>query len=96
MSELGVYVLGILCQQASVPAFRLNSSRALITLLLLFTFLIYQYYCTFIVASLITDPPKTIKSVTDLIDSGLEIGSADEIYTKSLFYVCIIKMFLYL
>lgn len=52
----------------------LLSSRVLITTMLMFSILIFQFYSSFIVGSLLTEAPKNIKTVKQLLDSRFEFG----------------------
>lgn len=56
----------------------LISSRILTSTILLFSLCIYQFYSSFIVGSLLTEPPKTIKTIKQLLHSKLEIA-VDEV-----------------
>lgn len=72
-------------QQFSGDLPRLNASRIILTAVMLLSFICYQYYNTFIVASLIIEQPKTIKTLTDLIKSGLDMGTTTAVYNRDLF-----------
>ncbi|XP_037041261.1 ionotropic receptor 75a-like [Bradysia coprophila] len=52
----------------------LISSRIVITTMLLFSVLIYQFYSSFIVGSLLTEAPKNIKTVKQLLNSHFDFG----------------------
>lgn len=52
----------------------LISSRILITTMLMFSVLIFQFYSSFIVGSLLTEPPKYIKTVKQLLNSQFKFG----------------------
>lgn len=52
----------------------LLSSRVLITTMLIFSVLIFQFYSSFIVGSLLTEAPKNIKTVKQLLNSRFEFG----------------------
>lgn len=81
-----LWLAGYFCQQYATHLPNLNSSRMLVLTLVLMSFLLYQYYCTFIIGSLIVESPKTIKTLKDLVESGLEIGTTRAVYTRDLFY----------
>lgn len=51
---------------------------------ILMAYISYQYYSTFIIASLITEAPKTIKTFDDLASSDLEFGTTKAVYVKDL------------
>ncbi|XP_055701715.1 glutamate receptor ionotropic, delta-2-like [Phlebotomus papatasi] len=80
---LGIF--GAFFQQGLEARIPTTSARILFALCLVFSFLCYQYYSTFIVASLITDPPKTIRTVEHLAASKLRIGAIDAPYNDDLF-----------
>lgn len=82
---ISLWFLGTLFQQYGSEWPSLNSSRFLLLSVVLMAYLSFQYYCTFIIGSLITESPKTIKTLDDLINSGLEIGTTRAVYTKDLF-----------
>ncbi|XP_055685667.1 uncharacterized protein LOC129791532 [Lutzomyia longipalpis] len=54
-------------------------------ILVLFAFFTFQYYSASIVGSLLMEKPKTIKTLRNLIDSNLELGAEDILYTRDFF-----------
>lgn len=52
----------------------LTSSRVLTISMLLFSVLMFQFYSSFIVGSLLTDAPKNIKTVKQLLNSPFKFG----------------------
>lgn len=52
----------------------LISCRVLVTTILIFSLLIFQFYSSFIVGSLLTVAPKNIKTVKQLLNSRFEFG----------------------
>lgn len=50
----------------------LMSSRILMTTVLIFSVVTFQFYSSFIVASLLTEAPKTIKTIQQLLNSELD------------------------
>ncbi|GAB0088441.1 hypothetical protein DMENIID0001_028580 [Sergentomyia squamirostris] len=82
---LGIF--GTFFQQSISKEIHSISGRILLITGLVFSFLCYQFYSSFIVASLITDPPKTIRTVEDLANSKLRIGAIDFISNDGLFNV---------
>lgn len=83
---VSLWLFGYAFQQYAGHLPKLNSSRVLIVSLIFMSYVSYQYYCTFIIGSLITESPKTIKTLDDLIDSGLQIGTTRAVYTRDLFF----------
>lgn len=61
------------------------SSRVLALTSLVFSLFIYQFYGSFIVGALLTEPPRTIKTMHQLYDSKLDVASDDVAYTKDIF-----------
>lgn len=52
----------------------LLSCRVLTISMLMFSLLIFQFYSSFIVGSLLTEAPKNIKTVKQLLNSRFEFG----------------------
>lgn len=80
-----LWIFGYVCQQYAAPLPSHNSARTTIISLVFLAYIAYQYYCTFIIGSLITETAKTIKTVQDVVDSGLEIGVTKAPYNRDLF-----------
>lgn len=80
-------IFGLFCQQNSVPFHERNSTRIVVSFTIFFSFIFYQYYSTYIVASLITESPKSIKTLDDLLNSNLELGTTKAAYNRDLFMV---------
>ncbi|XP_044735722.1 ionotropic receptor 75a-like [Chrysoperla carnea] len=74
---------GAILQQGIESTPRLFSGRVIVYILLLFSVLLYQFYSASIVSSLLMEPPKTIKTLKDLLDSSLEVGINNEPYIIS-------------
>jgi hypothetical protein len=55
--------LGILCQQGFMENFHRSSTRLTLLIFIFFSQIIYQFYSSFIVGSLLTMPPKTINNL---------------------------------
>lgn len=75
----------ILCQQGFIENFSKVSSRMILLVSILFSLLVYQFYSSFIVSSLLTDSPKTIKNLRQLIDSDLKVGLENISYAIDFF-----------
>lgn len=52
---------------------------------LLFSILLFQFYSSFIVGSLLTASPKTIRTIQQLLDSRLECGIDEVSYIRDIF-----------
>lgn len=77
--------IGILSQQGFIENLKKNSTRVILYISILFSLIIYQYYSSFIVSSLLTDAPKTINTLRQLIDSDLKVGIEDITYNWDFF-----------
>lgn len=64
----------------------LTSSRILTIAVLTFSILIYQYYSSFIVGSILTETPKNIKTIKQLMNSHLAFGQDEVPYVIDNFY----------
>ncbi|XP_058448605.1 ionotropic receptor 75a-like [Malaya genurostris] len=73
-------ILGFICQQGYDDQPSKISSKLIAFVMLLFSSLIYQFYGTFIVGSLLTPPPKNLKTVHQLIDSNIQVAVEDLFY----------------
>ena len=80
-----VMTVGTLCQQGLIENFRKLSMRFILLTLLGFSLIIYQFYSSFIVGSLLTKSPKTLNTLRQLIDSNLEVGIEDISYNHFFF-----------
>ncbi|KAF5282553.1 hypothetical protein FQA39_LY04960 [Lamprigera yunnana] len=79
-SFLIIYNIGELCQQGFSYIPVLASGRITVLTVLVFFFLIYQFYSASIVAFLLLPPRKTIKTLTDLLRSSLGAGIENILY----------------
>jgi ionotropic glutamate receptor len=52
---------------------------------IIFSIIIFQFYSSYIVGSLLTKPQKTINSIKDLINSNLKVGIEDISYNRDYF-----------
>jgi len=80
-----ILTIGIFCQQGFVETFRKLSTRIVLYTSIIFALIIYQFYSSFIVSSLLTETPKTINNLRQLINSKLEVGIEDLTYNKDFF-----------
>ena len=80
-----IITMGIICQQGIVENYKKFSVRATFYVFVLFSAIIYQFYSSFIVSSLLTDPPKTINTLRQLIDSKLDVGIENITYNLDFF-----------
>nr|CAI5819932.1 unnamed protein product [Callosobruchus analis] len=70
------------CQQGltAVPYF--VSGRIIILNLFVFSLLIYQFYSASLVSHLLIQPKSDIKTVSDILQSDMEVGCEDILYNK--------------
>jgi glutamate receptor, ionotropic, invertebrate len=80
-----ITTMAIFCQQGFIESFRKTSTRILLLTTILFSLIIYQFYSSYIVSSLLTDSPKTIKTLRQLIDSSLKVGAENASYEIDFF-----------
>lgn len=78
-------VFGIIFQQGYSTEPLLISSRILTLTILVFSVLISQFYSAFIVGSLLTEAPKNIKTMKQLMHSKLKFGIDDRPYILDTF-----------
>lgn len=71
----------------------MESGKIIVFSLLIFSLLFYQFYSASIVSSLLMEPPKTIKTLQNLLDSNLEAGIEDILYTIDYFEVNVYQNF---
>lgn len=64
---------------------RLLSSRVLTFTMLVYSLFIYQFYSSFIVGSLLTEAPKTINTMKQLLHSNMEMGMDRVPYVRDVF-----------
>lgn len=65
--------------------FKLPSTRLLISICCIFSFMLMQFYGAFIVGSLLSDTPRSIVNLLALYESNLEIGMENISYNFALF-----------
>lgn len=68
---------------SATPMF--TSARIITLFSLIFSILLFQFYSSFIVGSLLTESPKTIKTIQQLLDSKLECGIDQVTYIRDIF-----------
>lgn len=73
-SEYVERTIGIICLAGYSGKPWLTSSRVLTITMLLFSVLMFQFYSSFLVGSLLTDAPKNIKTVKQLLNSPFKFG----------------------
>ncbi|XP_065075518.1 uncharacterized protein Ir64a [Ochlerotatus camptorhynchus] len=64
---------------------RLASGKCTSMFILIFGYLMFQYYSASIVGSLLMEPPKNIRTLRNLIDSRLSLGIEDIPYSRDYF-----------
>lgn len=89
--ESVLFFVGIICQQGLGFSTSFVSGRTIVITSLLFSFCIYQFYSASIVGTLLMEKPKTIKTLSDLVHSTLDVGVEDIVYNRDYFlvrYIC--------
>uniref|UniRef100_A0A182YKQ2 Ionotropic receptor 75a N-terminal domain-containing protein n=1 Tax=Anopheles stephensi TaxID=30069 RepID=A0A182YKQ2_ANOST len=91
MVACGAILVMVLCfsffvQDAGLSEIpHLSSGRCTSFFILLFGYLMYQYYSASIVGTLLMEQPKSIKTLRNLIDSRLTLGIEDIPYSRDYF-----------
>lgn len=75
------------CQQGTSIVPYYSVGRLVLLNLMLFAVLLYNYYTSSIVSSLLSEPPETLKTIMDLAKSKLAIGIENLVYVNTLFEV---------
>ncbi|KAM8710503.1 hypothetical protein ACLKA7_017166 [Drosophila subpalustris] len=83
--ESVLFFVGIICQQGLGFSTSFVSGRTIVITSLLFSFSIYQFYSASIVGTLLMEKPKTIKTLSDLVHSSLQVGVEDIVYNRDYF-----------
>lgn len=78
-------VAGIFFQQAYDAEPQRFSARCTAATTLLFALLLYQFYGSFIVGSLLIEPPRTIRTIQQLLDSRLQCAIDEVSYVRDIF-----------
>lgn len=63
------------------------SGRIVILTVLIFSFLIYQFYSASLVSYLLLEPPRTIVTLLDLLRSSMQAACEDSLYDRDYLYV---------
>ncbi|THK33136.1 ionotropic receptor 75a [Diachasma alloeum] len=85
--ETGLTTVAALSQQGLSDSPHFPSGRITFLSLFLWALLLYQFYSASIVSSLITAPPRWIKSLKDLTESDLEVGAIDVSFFRDWFKI---------
>ncbi|XP_023178751.2 uncharacterized protein LOC111604776 isoform X2 [Drosophila hydei] len=83
--ESVLFFVGIICQQGLGFSTSFTSGRTIVITSLLFSFCIYQFYSASIVGTLLMEKPKTIRTLSDLVQSSLQVGVEDIVYNRDYF-----------
>ncbi|XP_062565510.1 ionotropic receptor 75a-like [Armigeres subalbatus] len=78
-------VFGYICQQGYSGVAIQSSTRITLLIVVIFSFLIYQFYATFIIGYLLVLPPKTIRTLEQLLASNLKYSIEDLAYNRDYF-----------
>ncbi|THK33137.1 ionotropic receptor 75a [Diachasma alloeum] len=83
--ETGLTTLAALSQQGLGDSPNFYSGRITFLSLFFWALLLYQFYSASIVSSLMTPPPRWIKSIKDLSESDIEVGAREHPYFHNYF-----------
>ncbi|XP_063982985.1 ionotropic receptor 75a-like isoform X1 [Diachasmimorpha longicaudata] len=83
--ETGLTTLAALAQQGLGDSPIFYSGRITFLSLFFWALLLYQFYSASIVSSLMTPPPRWIKTIKDLSDSDVEVGAREHPYFHNYF-----------
>nr|WGC55098.1 ionotropic receptor 6 [Psyttalia incisi] len=83
--ETGLTTLAALSQQGLDVSPNFYSGRITFLSLFFWALLLYQFYSASIVSSLMTPPPRWIKSIKDLSESDVEVGAREHPYFHNFF-----------
>ncbi|XP_017839995.1 ionotropic receptor 75a [Drosophila busckii] len=83
--ESVLFFVGIICQQGLGFSTSFVSGRTIVITSLLFSFCIFQFYSASIVGTLLMEKPKTIRTLSDLVQSSLQVGMEDVVYNRDYF-----------
>ncbi|RZF44767.1 hypothetical protein LSTR_LSTR000719 [Laodelphax striatellus] len=81
-----ILVVGAICQQGSSEVPKQMAGRIFFLSLLVFTFVVYQFYTCSIVSTLLTEPPKTIHQLSDIMRTHMTIGVEDILTARDTLY----------
>ncbi|XP_053691036.1 ionotropic receptor 75a-like [Sabethes cyaneus] len=84
-NEYFLTILGFLCQQGYDGRTSTLTTKAVALIVLVFSSLMYQFYGTFIIGSLLTPPPKNLKTIRQLIDSNFQVTMENLFYNWDFF-----------
>lgn len=84
-SAVLLLVFGILFQQGYEPELRPLAARCVSVTALFLSLLLFQFYASFIVGSLLVEPPRTIRTVQQLLDSRLQCAIDDVSYVRDIY-----------
>ncbi|XP_058448604.1 ionotropic receptor 75a-like [Malaya genurostris] len=83
--EYFLTIFGFICQQGYEDKTSKWTTKWIVLVMLLFSSLMYQFYGSSIIGSLLTPPPKNLKTLRQLIDSDLHVTMEDLFYNWDFF-----------
>ncbi|XP_047523024.1 glutamate receptor ionotropic, kainate glr-3-like isoform X1 [Pieris napi] len=81
-SLTALFVFSALGQQGMSIHRGSTAVKITIFITFMFTLTLYQYYNAMLVSTLLREPPKTIRTLTELLNSNLKIGVEDVVYNR--------------
>ncbi|KAF5279527.1 hypothetical protein FQR65_LT03349 [Abscondita terminalis] len=82
-----IMTVGVLCQQGASFVPKPTSGRCTLLSMLLMSLLLYNYYTSSIVSSLLSSSSTPIKTIRELTESQLTVGLEDTPYTRVWFKI---------
>lgn len=80
-------VVGVICQQGSVDKISFGLSRIATIAVVVFSILIYQFYSCYFIGYFLVLPPKTIRTLEQLITTNIKVSVEDLSYNRDFFKV---------
>lgn len=87
ISQYFTIIVGLFCQQGYHGKMSIGSSKITIITVIVFSILIYQFYSCFFIGYFLLAPPKTIRTLEQLLASNLKVSIEDLAYNHYYFKV---------
>uniref|UniRef100_A0A1S4J9H4 Ionotropic receptor 75a N-terminal domain-containing protein n=2 Tax=Culex quinquefasciatus TaxID=7176 RepID=A0A1S4J9H4_CULQU len=78
-------VAGMICQQGSIDKTAFGLSRIATIAVVVFSILIYQFYSCYFIGYFLVLPPKTIRTLEQLITTNIKVSVEDLSYNRDFF-----------
>lgn len=80
-------VAGMICQQGSIDKTAFGLSRVATIAVVVFSILIYQFYSCYFIGYFLVLPPKTIRTLEQLLTTNIKVSVEDLSYNRDFFKV---------